>query len=77
MANNRLYLVDKTSKHYICIAKEFNQWEVGNVNLLQDFLNDFSQSQLEVVEENDPNFLNTVDGFINYNLNNKWETYGK
>lgn len=75
MANNRLYLVDKTSKYYICIAKEFHKWEVGNVNLLQDFLNDFSQSQLEVVEENDPSFLNIIDGFINYNLNNKWETY--
>jgi hypothetical protein len=77
MANNRLYIVDETSKYYICIAKEFRNWQVGNSDLLEMFLDDFSQNDLKIIDEKSIDFLHMPNDYTNYNTLNKWETYGK
>ena len=39
MANNRLYLVDTSTKEYLCLAKGWGvAWVTGNIDLYQDFM---------------------------------------
>ena len=71
MANNRLYIVDKSTKEYVLLAKGSGcAWnELWDKDVLNDFLqtrfndND-EESQLIIGHENDMVFLNTwiVDG---------------
>lgn len=74
MANNRLYIVDKSTKEYIMIAKGFGcAWSLWKRNELEDFLstrtNDNDEnSNLIIGHENDQVFYNEfiVNG-IKYN----------
>lgn len=75
MANNRMYIVDEKSKYYICIAKDFGNWQVGNSDLLERFLNDFSDNDLKIIYENSKEFLDMPDDYINYNISGKWQTF--
>ena len=77
MANNRLYIIDRNSGKYICIAKKFETWQLGNIYLLDEFLNNdwTSISRLEIIEENNPNFLDKIKGLVNYNKENTWLNY--
>ena len=41
MANNRLYLVDTSTKEYLCLAKGWGcAWDTGNLDLYQEFMNE-------------------------------------
>ena len=80
MANNRLFLIDRESKKMICIAKQFGEWNVGNVDLLNDFLNNHfnklninEEMNLELIDENHKEFFEITDGFENENKTCKWE----
>ena len=79
MASNRLYLVDKGTKTYLCIAKSFGDgWSVGNLDLYQKFLSEiveYGETDLLTGTEEDDEFYNEhiVNG-INYNEENKWES---
>lgn len=72
MANNRLYIVDEKSKYYICIAKEFMNWQTGNQDLLEKFLDDFSMNDLKIIFENSKEFLEMHE-YINYNISCGWK----
>ena len=80
MANNRLYLVDTSTKEYLCLAKGWGcAWDVGNIDLYQEFMSDRfdeigDKTNLIIGTENDDEFY---DKWIlpnkNYNKENKWE----
>ena len=79
MANNRLYLVDTSTKEYLCLAKGWGcGWITGNIDLYREFMlerfndND-NNSNLIIGHENDDSFFDKwiVNG-INYNKENKW-----
>jgi archaellum biogenesis ATPase FlaH len=78
MANNRLYMVNKNTKQFVCIAKSFgNGWRLGNVNNLKNFLleaNDFSdKSELIIITENDKEYHDVyLDEKDNYNRPGHW-----
>lgn len=80
MANNRLYLVDTSTKEYLCIAKGWGcAWNTGNIDLYQKFLserfNDFDdKTNLIIGTENDKDFYNKwIESGENFNTENKWE----
>jgi hypothetical protein len=78
MANNRLYIVNKNTKQFVCIAKSFgNGWRLGNVNALKDFLleaDDFlDKSELIIITENDTDYRKYLDPEDNFNKKGGWE----
>jgi hypothetical protein len=82
MANNRLYIVDKSTKEFLCIAKgDGCGWAVGNYDLYSRFMNErFNDgnegTNLLIGTENDDKFFDKwiVKG-KNYNTKGGWE-YG-
>lgn len=82
MANNRLYIVDKSTKEYLCIAKGYGiAWEAGNAFLYNEFLksrtndND-NESHLIIGHENDPEFYKQwIENGSSFNKENKWNTF--
>ena len=78
MANDRLYIVDKQTREYLCIAKSFNfDWQCGNVDLYADFINGKNYySELIIGREEDDKFYNTyIKEGINFNKSNNWKSY--
>jgi hypothetical protein len=77
MANNRLYIVNKETGDYLCIAKAFSfGWGLGNVDLLDKFLSDvveLDKTDLFLITENDPGFEDAIKNGENLNNNNGWE----
>ena len=79
MANNRLYLVDTSTREYLCLAKSWGcAWNTGNIDLYQEFMSDRfndcdEKTNLIIGTENDDDFYNKwiVNG-ENYNAKNKW-----
>jgi hypothetical protein len=60
MATNRLYIVDTQTNKYCCIAKGFDSWQLGNVSVLDRFLDEVTcyddKTSLLIGTENDPEF---------------------
>ncbi len=80
MANNRLYLVDTSTKEYLCLAKGWGcAWNTGNIDLYKKFLserfNDFDdKTNLIIGTENDKDFYNKwIESGDSFNTENKWE----
>lgn len=75
MANNRLYIVNKSTNEYICIAKADETWHLGNVDILKCFLENISTVNPDLVigSENDNEFFDKYlkDG-KNINDANRW-----
>lgn len=75
MANDRMYIYDKNSKQYVCIAKEFSDWSLGNRDLLNEFLNEpeirFDGDLFIICESSDEHWPLIRDG-INYNKEGGW-----
>ena len=79
MATNRLIIVNKNTKDYLVIAKQFSYgWQLGNIELLNQFLYDQADFRdktcLILGTENDEAFFKAYikDGF-NVNVNGSWE----
>lgn len=74
MANNRLYIVNKETLEYVCIAKQFvYEWSIGNVNGFAEFLESGVDS-LVIGSENDTDFYNMyIKNGKNINEGNLWE----
>lgn len=72
MVNNRLYIVDDVSLTYVCIGKQFDRWQLGNIDLAEKFLNEFYGNELRIVNENDDDFIFILKHCENYNKTNKW-----
>ena len=79
MANNRLYLVDTSTKEYLCLAKcNGCACDTGNIDLYRDFMIDRvndgdGKTNLIIGTENDDDFHNKwIVGGQNYNVKNKW-----
>jgi hypothetical protein len=81
MANNRLYLVDRKTGKYICLAKKYGNpsWDARNLDLYQSFLSNAvtatdDGTSLFIGAENDDEFYDEwIKNGDNYNTENKWE----
>lgn len=79
MAFDRLYIVDKDTGEYLCLAKSSGtSWGVGNIELYNLFINTRKDvNRLIIGTENDEIFqkewLNNSDK--NFNTENKWEYF--
>ena len=78
MANNRLYIVDRDTKEYAMIAKNYGgPWELGNKEMLQQIIeNSFDAEGTELIlgTENDNEFYDKyILNGININSTGKWE----
>ena len=78
MANNRLFLVDTTTREYLCLAKGWGYgWQVGNLDLYQEFLASRAShektTQLLMGHESDREFMEQwIHNGSNINTTNKW-----
>jgi hypothetical protein len=74
MATDRLYLVDKDTKEYLCVAKLwYFGWQAGNTDLRATF--ESKERNLIMGTENDLDFYNKwIREGTNFNVTSKWES---
>lgn len=79
MANNRLYIVDKSTGDYLCLAKgDGLKWSPGNIELYKAFMNTRidpeDKTNLIIGTENDQGFYEKyLKKGLNFNKNNEWK----
>ena len=75
MANDRMYLVNVTEGTYICIAKAYGIWGLGNVELLYKFLGDSTEWDEIVIKKESDEDTSFMGNMINFNESNRWDYY--
>ena len=74
MATDRKYIVCEEANSYLCIAKDYGGWEMGNVDLLNQFIKFFGDRKLIIGDETDEEFWDKhIKQGTNFNKTNKWE----
>ena len=77
MANDRLYIVNTSTKEYLCIAKDFAMgWSCGNLDLYKEFLLiavPGADTLILGTENNNDFWYDWIRNGVNYNSTGKWE----
>lgn len=78
MANDRLYIVNKETRQYVCVAKSFGDgWRLGNVEVLKKLLEETSdlsnKDEIVIGRESDDKFYEEhIANSDNLNKEGSW-----